>query len=194
MVELQVSIAGARWERGETNGGQNFVPLKRGREQVHKEFSRGYPTLASGAYGLDFGVEREDGRRPVACRIGMGETAAHGPFVSHLGVANFSRRFGQERALGFEQVRRLDAEVRGGRANLNLVAVLADIREIRDAADVNQVFGRSQAQLHQWNQAVPSRQYLPIGAKLRHQAHGFGKGLGRVISERFSNHRSTSVL
>src|SRR5206468_13048823 len=139
MVELQVSVAGTRRELRDADGGEDFIALERGGEQVPEEFAGGNPALAARAQGLKLGVERQDGGRPIAGRVGVCEAPAQRSFIPHLYVADFARRLREQRALGFEQVRRPNAVMRGGRADLNFVAVFADVSKLRDAPEINQV-------------------------------------------------------
>src|SRR5438034_1006198 len=67
-------------------------------------------------------------------------------------------------------------------------AVRADVAQLLDPTDIDQMLGRGQAQLHHRHQAVPPGQDLAVGPELRHQARGLGQRLRNVVLEWLRNH------
>ena len=92
---------------------------------------------------------------------------------------------GQQRAPGADQRRAFDLVVRRGRANAEHAVVFANVVEIRDAAQVHQLLGRGQPQLHQRDQAHAAGQQP--WRRLRQQAERFvqtcGSGVFEILRE-----------
>ena len=76
------------------------------------------------------------------------------------------RRRGQERHLLLEQVGRLEVAVAGERADGDVVAAVADVRQVGQPADVDEHRRLGEPQLHQRQQRVPAGEELGVVAVL----------------------------
>ncbi len=104
-------------------------------------------------------------RREVLGRVGLAQRAADRAAVAHdrvgdhvLGVAEEREVLGEQ--LGLEQV-----DVAGQRADPDLAALLADVGELGQVVDVDQVLGVGQPQLHHRQQAVAACDDARLGAE-----------------------------
>ena len=123
-----------------------------------------------GTLGDVRGPERQRGRRQVAGRVGMGDRAADRATVADRGIPDVARRVGEQRDMLGEQRRRLDVAVPRERTDGDVVAGVADVREVGDPADVDEHGRLSEAQLHQRQQAVPAGKKLGVVAVLAGEA------------------------
>jgi hypothetical protein len=92
--------------------------------------------------------------------------------VTHLGVADLAGRVGQDRALALEQLREVRFFHGGQGADSDVVAAVADVVQVADAADVDQHRRGGQPQPHQRQQRVPAGQQLGFLAVLAEEADG----------------------
>ncbi len=113
------------------------------------------------------GFERQQRGRIIGRRIGMRDAAADGAHVAHLHIADVRCRLGQQRAAGTNERRAFHLIMRGGGADPQHAAFLANEVQIRDPAKVHQLLRRGQAQLHHRDQAHAAGQQL--GVFLRQQ-------------------------
>ncbi len=84
------------------------------------------------------GVQCEECRRVVRCRVGMRDTATESAAVANLRVADLGRRVREHRAPFPDQRRRRHFAVRGRRANLDRAVHLADAGQAGDFSDVDE--------------------------------------------------------
>ena len=90
---------------------------------------------------MDVGVERQHRRRVVGGRIGVRQAAAERAAIADLRIADRCRGLGQHRTCLLQQRRRGHVVVDGAGADLDLVALLADAGQARNAAMSISVFG-----------------------------------------------------
>src|SRR5207244_3345340 len=89
-------------------------------------------------------------------------TAAATPTAANRRIADQRRDLGEDGELRLHHRRRLDLPVGGHRADREHVAVLLDPREPGDLAQVDQVLGLRQPQLHHRDQAVAAGEQLGV--------------------------------
>ena len=118
----------------------------------------------------------------------MGDRATDRAAVTHLRVADVAGRVLQQRGVLGEQVGVLDVVVPGERADGDVVAVLADVAQVAEAADVDEHARLRQAQLHQRQQAVAAGDQLGLVAVLAEQADGLLGGAGPDVVEGGGDH------
>ncbi len=87
-----------------------------------------------------------------------------------------------------EQVAVLDVHVAGERADRDVVAGVADVRQVGDASDVDEHGRLRQTQLHQRQQAVPAGEELGVVAVLTDQADRLFGRTGPDVVECGGNH------
>ena len=121
----------------------------------------------------------------------MSDRASDGPAVAHLRIPHLAGDVSQHRCLMAQDVADLEVTVAGQGADHHVVAVLADVRQVRQAADVDQEGRGGQPELHQRQQRVTPCQQLGIIAVLAQEAHRLVDGLGPLIFERRWNHAET---
>ncbi len=92
----------------------------------------------------------------------MGERAADGAAVTDLRVADLAGGVGEQRDVLLEQGRRLDVHVAGEGADRDVVAGVADVRQVAQASDVDQHARLGEAQLHHRQQAVAAGDELGL--------------------------------
>jgi hypothetical protein len=108
--------------------------------------------------------------------------------MAHLGIADVRGHLGQQRYLRLEQVADLDVAVTGERTDAHLVAVLADVGEILEAADVDDDARRGQAVLHQRDERVATGEELGVVAVLGEKRERFLGRPGTLVVERRGDH------
>ena len=72
----------------------------------------------------------------------------------------------------------------------DVAAVVADVAELAQPADVDQHLGHGQPQLHQRQQRMPAGQELRLVAVLGRQVQGLVHGLGALVGERRGDHQA----
>ena len=142
-----------------------------------KKFARLHDALALRATQTDPRFERQQRRRIVGRRIGMRHAAADGAHVAHLHVADAAppprASSGHLPRISGEA---LDLMMRRHRADAHHAARFADVVQARDAAQIDQLLGRRQPQLHH-----------------RDQAHAAGQDLARAVREQAEGLLQTSA-
>ena len=118
----------------------------------------------------------------------MGDRAAERATVAHLRVADVSCGMREQRHVLAQQFGRLDVHVAGHRADGDVVAVVADVRQVGEATDVDQHARLGEAELHHRQQAVAAGDELGLVAVLADQADGLLGGLGTDVVERGGDH------
>ena len=94
-------------------------------------------------------AERQGGRREVAGRVGVGDRPADRAAVAHLRITDVARRMSEQGNVLGEHFRDLDVAVPREGADGDVIAILADVREVGEPADVDEHAGLGEAQLHQ---------------------------------------------
>ena len=101
----------------------------------------------------------------------MGDRAADRAAVTDLRIADMAGGMGQQRRVLVQQIGGLDVAVAGEGADRDVVAAVTDVRQVGDAADVDQHRRLGQAQLHQRQQAVAAGEELGLVTVLTDEAH-----------------------
>ena len=92
----------------------------------------------------------------------MRDRAADRPPVAHLRVADEPGGLGDDRALGPEELARLQVAVARKRADGDRVTVLTYIGEVGDAADVDEQLGTREPEAHEREERVAAREELRV--------------------------------
>jgi hypothetical protein len=107
-----------------------------------------------------------DDAREVLGRVGLAEGAAHRAAVADDRVGEHCFGLAEDvREVPGEQVRLQHVDVPGKSADADLVALFADVVELRlERVDIDDVAGVREAQLHHGDEAVPARQNSSVAA------------------------------
>ncbi len=103
--------------------------------------------------------------------------------VPDLGVADLPGGVGEQRQVAAEQAGRGQVGVSAQRAHRDMTAVVADVAEVTEPADVDQGLRHGQAQLHQREQRMPAGQELRAVAALGRQLKSLIQGGGPLIGK-----------
>ena len=118
----------------------------------------------------------------------MRERAAERAAVAHLRVADLARRVREERRVLAQHVAVLDVVVTGEPTDRDVVARVAHVRQLGDAADVDEHRRGREAQLHQRQERVPACDQLGVVAVLGEQRDRAVDGVGARVVERGGDH------
>ena len=110
----------------------------------------------------ELGVEREQDRGEVGGRVAVRDRAADRAAVAHLWVADERGGLSDQRAVLREHRIADELRVPGERADRDPVAVLADVAQLVEPADVDEQRRAREAQAQQGNERVPARQELRV--------------------------------
>ncbi len=171
-------------KHGHADFDENLVLADRGRHQPLEPVVDLHGATALGALADHLGPERDHRRRIVRGGIGVGDRAADRPAVANGWIPDQRGDFGKDGELRFHQSGRLDIPVGGHGADCEHVAVLLDSREPGNLAQIDQVLGLGQPQLHHRDQAVAAREQLGVVLVLAEKLQRFLDGARRVIVER----------
>jgi len=152
------------------------------------------PPTSARADAFHLRVERQRYRTVVAARIGFHQAAADGAAVAHLKVADLARRLAQHRQLRRDQRRFLDFHVAGHGADAKLAAVFANVTQVRNAMDVDQIFGPGEAEFHHRHQTLAAGQELGVVAVAAQQLDGVVDSVGSQIFEASRIHGHIAFL
>ena len=103
----------------------------------------------------------------------MGQRAAQGAAVTHLGITDLVGGVGEQRDLLLQQRRRLEVVVAGQGADGDLVAALLDVRKIGNPSDVDEHRRDGESQLHQRQQRMAAGDQLGLVAVLDEEGDRF---------------------
>ena len=174
---------------GHADLGEDLVGLERRLEERAVEVDRRDLAGAVRALGHVGGTEGERGRGEIGRRVGVRDRATERATVAHLRVADVASGVSQQRHVLLEEVGRLDVHVARHRTDRDLVALLADVRQIGESSDVDQHARLRESQLHHRQQAVAAGDELGLVAVLADEADRFLGGLGADVVERCGDHR-----
>ena len=88
----------------------------------------------------------------------------------------------------------LDVHVTGERADGDVVAGVADVRQVGDATDVDERARLGEPQLHEWQQAVAAGEELGIVTVLADEADRFGGRPGPDVIELCGDHLAAPFM
>jgi hypothetical protein len=121
-------------------------------------------------------------------RIGVRDRPADRAPVTHLRVADMAGGVRQQRHVLVQQIGGLDVAVAGEGADRDVVACVADVRQVADTADIDQHRWLRQAQLHQRQKAVATREELGFVTVLPDEADGLFGRTGADVVECCGDH------
>jgi hypothetical protein len=110
--------------------------------------------LAVGPADDHRGLERGAHRGEVLGGVGLAERAADRAAVAHDGVGDDLLGVAEDREVLGQQLGLEEVDVPGERADADLGPRVADVRQLGEVVDVDQVLGVGQPQLHHRQQAV----------------------------------------
>ena len=174
--------------------GQHLVGRQRGLQETLEEVACGNLAGAVGALGDIRRAERQRRRRKVGGRIAVRNGPADRAAVAHLRVADVTGGVGQQRDVLGEHRTGLDVHVAGQCADGDVVAGIADVRQVTDAADVDQHTWLGEAQLHQRQQAVPAGEELGVVTMFADETDGLFGRTGADVVEGGGNHVVAPLL
>ena len=119
----------------------------------------------------------------VVGRVAVGQVAAHGTHVAHQGVGDDGSGVVDDGVTGPDQVRGVQVGFPGQGADVQFVALLADVAQPANAVEVHQVGGSGQLQLHHGDEALAPGQHPGIRAVVAQQGKGGVEGGGGVVLE-----------
>src|SRR5581483_5528421 len=192
MADLHINLSNLTFAGGDANFAQNLSRLERSGEHFNKEVGCFDHAVALGAFGDEFGIERKDGGRPVGGGIRVDETSADGALVAHLHIAEMACGFRQQRASAAQEIGDLNLKVGGHGADADLTALFLYIREIFDAAEIDEHFGLHEAQLHGGQQAVAAGQDFGVIFVLAQERDCVVEGLGGNVVKTCWDHNVSS--
>ncbi len=132
--------------------GEQLGRLEHGLEQALEELAdRDLPETV-GTPGDQRGIQREQHRGQVRGRVGVRDRAADGAAVPDLRVADLARRVREQRHLTGQQRGAVHVVVPGQRADRDVRALVGDVRQVVQPAQVDEHFGGGQPQFHQRQQ------------------------------------------
>ena len=155
-LDLLVRAAPAPAER-DPDLGQQLAVADRGHvgpdvEVVHRD-----DALAAGTPDHRARLDGRADRGQVLRRVGLAQRAADRAAIAHDRVGDHVLGVAKQRKVPREQVRLQQVHVPRERPDPDLVALLADVRELGQVVDVDQVLGVRETELHHREQAVPAR-------------------------------------
>ena len=128
-------------------------------------------------------------RREVRRRVGVGDRAADRAAVAHLRVADLARRRGRSSGTCCaQQVGRLDVVVAGQRADGDVVAGVADVRQVGEAADVDEHGGWARRSFISGSRRWPPARNLASSPCSPSEADRLFGRLGPDVVERGGDH------
>jgi hypothetical protein len=120
------------------------------------------------------------------------EGPADGATVPHLGVTDVAGGTGQQWQFARREGGVLEIVMPGQRPDRDVAALVPDVGQVAEPADVDEDVGHGQPQLHQRNQGVPARQELRVLAELGGQFQRLADRRGPAVAERCRDHGATS--
>ena len=167
---------------------------ERSLEKALEEVVRRDRALAVRALDHERGVEREQRGRQVGGRIAVRDRSADRAAVPNLVVADLGGDGARHAALAREHVARLEVAVTRERADRDVIARVADVRQVADPADVDEHGRRREPQLHQREQRHAAREELGVFAVLGDQRDGLvGRTRAHVV-ERGGDHLDACIV
>ena len=119
----------------------------------------------------------------------MSDRSADGPAVPDLVVADLRGHGPQHAAFAGQHIIGLNVVVEGERANRDVVAGVANVRQLRNATDVDEDGGSRQPELHEGQERHASGEQFGIVAVLRELRDCVISRLSSHVVERGGNHR-----
>ena len=131
-------------------------------EHAGEELCRGDRPLAARPARDELGVEREHDRREVGRRVAVRDRTADRAAVAHLRVADPGGGLPDQRAVLREHRIAHELCVPRERADRDPVAVVADVAQLVEPADVDEQRRTREAQAHERNERVPAGEELRV--------------------------------
>jgi hypothetical protein len=136
----------------------------------------------------ELGVERQQDGRHVAGRVTVRDRSADRAHVADLRIADLTRRVCDDRAELLERFGVRDVVMPRERPDRDPVAVLADVGQVGEPADVHERRGPRHPQLHRRKQRVAAGEELGVLARAE-QRDRLVDGSCPLVVERRRDHR-----
>ena len=175
-----ISVSSSPWPTG-------------GLEHAGEEVGGGHDPLAAGTDDHELGVERQHHRGEIGGRVAVGERAADRAAMTHLRVADLARRRRDDRAMLLEQRIGVHRGMPGERPDRELRARIADVGELGEPPDVDELRRPCDPELHRRQEGVPACQHLRVGIRAE-QATGMLDRLRQLVVERCRDHDFASSI
>ena len=182
--QLDPGRARARRGRGEPDLGQE-LGRREGRGQLGQEEVPGRDgPLARRPAGRQARLEAQRHGRQLGRRVGVAQAAADGPAVPDLEVPDPRERVGQERRVPGGERAPLHGALSGHRPDGEAAGPDPDVRQLRDAVEVDQPLGRGEAHVQERDEALAPGEELRLVAVLRELGDGLvDRADGRVLED-----------
>ena len=162
--------------------------LQRRHEQPVEKLVDGDDPLAVGPVGNHFGTYGQHRGRVIVGGVAVGDVAAHRGAVANDGIGDHRRGVEQNGVALGNHIVVLQRCLADQRADFQVAVFFDDLVECRDVADVDDVAGLRQPQLHHGQQTVAARHHLGLVAQLGEQLDGGIEAAGSVVVELRRNH------
>ena len=175
-VALAASELGGRDSRAARRGGdahldEQLVGLGGRGEEGDEELAGGHGALAAGPAQHDLGVKRHRHRRQLGRRVVVHEAAAERAALTDRRVPDPGQRRSHERAARRDVGRVEQPPLRRHRADADVAVVVADVVEVVDAAEVDQVPRAREAHVDHRHQALAAGEHLGLVGAGREELH-----------------------
>ena len=174
--------------------GDHLVGRERRLEEALEEVGCSDRALTGGPACHDRAAEREHHRRQVRRGVAVGQRTGERAAVANLRVADFTGRSREERDVLGEDLAVLDVVVAGEPTDRDVVAGVVDVREVAEAAHVDEHRRGGEAELHERQQRVPAGEDLGVVAVLGEQRDRFVDGVGACVGELGRDHERLPAL
>ncbi len=164
-LDLLVRAAGARSKR-QADLDQQVPRTHRRRVRTDVKLLHRDRALAICAADHRLCLDRGADGRKVLRSVGLAERAADRAAVAHHRVGNHLLGVAKQREVLSEELRVQQLDVAGERSDRDLLALLADVGELGQIVDVDQVLGLCESQFHHRHQAVAAGDDARPGAAL----------------------------
>ena len=162
--ELEINSSATAVGNRQNHLGEDFIVLQRSGIGKRKKISRRNYPFASWTHALHLGVKRQNHRPIISGWIGLDQTATDCTAVTHLGIADRTRRLAQYRELFADELGIFYLHMTRHRTQANRTRIFTDVVQISDAMDVDQVYRPRDSELHHRHQALAAGQKLCVVA------------------------------
>jgi len=158
--------------------------------RAREELARRDAALAVRPAEHDLAVEREDDRGQLGGRVGVDDAADDRAAVAHRGMGDLAEGLGDERRGARDLLGALDGRLPRPRPDRQPAVVEADVVELVDVVDVDEVRRLGDAEVHQRHKTLTARQDARLLPGRRQHGDRLARARGTVVGERGRLHGS----
>ena len=158
--ELMKEMRRTSWTHRQLDGDQQFLRRKRCFVDPGEELARRNPPLAARPASNDGSAKREHAGRQFGGWVGMRKAAPDGAAVADRRMRDMGDRIRQQRSMGCYFRRFQEIDVARQRTDGEDAFLHRNPAQLGQLADIDNEFGRDQAQIHRRQQALAARQHL----------------------------------